>query len=313
MNAQNRQQHTVKNVAVLETGNSIAAIVPGNTGEVFQLAGIIVSSGMAPKGMNTPEQAAVAILTGMEVGLSPIQSVNAIAVINGRPTMWGDAVLALVQGSGLLIDIEEKVVGEGQSMKAVCRVDRKSRKTATVREFSYADAQKANILNNAVWKTYPKRMMQMRARSMALRDCFPDVLSGIHMREEVQDYKPLDEPTTAGEPITISELSGETQAEEAHENEDITDADIVEEPDTDGLTPEEATQAIMDFTNATTKMELKEKFVAIRDRIEAMSETPLKIALRDTYSNSMDAFKQAEEAEDDTLPGDTPMSGEIQE
>lgn len=113
----NTQEHSRGDLAVIKSGSQVAAIVPTNTGEVMQLAKMIVGSGMAPKGMDRPEKAAVAIIAGMEAGLNPMQSLNNIAVINGRPAMWGDAVLALVQASKQLVDIEETITGSGEQPK----------------------------------------------------------------------------------------------------------------------------------------------------------------------------------------------------
>ena len=106
-----------------------------------------------------------------------------IAVINGRPSIWGDAMLALVKGSGLLEYIAETPTDTHCTVK-IKRVN----EPETTRSFSLEDAKKAGLLGKAgPWTQYPKRMMQMRARSWALRDAFPDVLKGIYSAEEARD------------------------------------------------------------------------------------------------------------------------------
>ncbi len=61
---------------------------------------------------------------------------------------------------------------------------------------SKEDAKKAGLWGKAgPWSQYPKRMLQMRARSFALRDKFADALSGLIMAEEAQDYTTISDVT----------------------------------------------------------------------------------------------------------------------
>ena len=97
----------------------------------------------------------------------------------------GDTALALATAHPAFLDIEESVEGN----TATCVVKRRDR-SAVVRTFSEADAKKAGLWGKAgPWQQYPSRMLQMRARSWALRDAFPDALRGLGIREEVQDYQ----------------------------------------------------------------------------------------------------------------------------
>lgn len=112
-----------------------------------------------------------------------MQAMQNIAVINGRPALWGDAVIALARSSPLCEYIYETDDGE----TATCRVKRVG-EDEQIRTFSMADAKLANLVGKqGPWSQYPKRMRQMRARAFALRDVFPDVLRGMPVAEEVQD------------------------------------------------------------------------------------------------------------------------------
>jgi hypothetical protein len=179
----------------LIAGRSVGAIVPTDFDQMQRMARILCASQMVPKQYKDKfEDTVVAIMYGAEVGLTPIASLQSIAVINGMPGMYGDAMLALVQGSGILEDIEEKLEGEDSDAPvAFCTVKRKDRATPTVRAFSRVDAQKAGLwAKQGPWTQYPKRMLQMRARSFALRDAFPDVLRGVRAREELEDMQILE-------------------------------------------------------------------------------------------------------------------------
>ena len=49
------------------------------------------------------------------------------------------------------------------------------------------------------WTQYPKRMRQMRARAFALRDVFADILKGMPIAEELQDYPVSDRPASGAQ------------------------------------------------------------------------------------------------------------------
>lgn len=128
----------------------------------------------------------VAFQMGAELGLRPLQALQNIAVINGRPCLWGDAMLALVTGHPEFVDIHEEIGDD----RATCTVKRRNR-TAVTRSFTMADAKKAGLADKAgPWQQYPRRMLQMRARGFALRDAFPDALRGIVSAEEARDMPP---------------------------------------------------------------------------------------------------------------------------
>lgn len=159
--------------------------------EMGRFSQAILASGLAPKDFKTPEAVMVAIQTGMEIGLKPMQALQGICVINGRPTIWGDAALAIVRVHPEFSGIEE-TFERGKTddeMMAVCVIERAGQ-IPVRRTFSVADAKRAGLWAKAgPWKQYPKRMLQMRARAFAMRDAFPDALKGCGVREEVGDYK----------------------------------------------------------------------------------------------------------------------------
>lgn len=169
------------------------SLAPQNLDEALRFADMLSKSSMVPKDyQGNPANCIIAMQWGMEIGLQPLQAMQNIAVINGRPSIWGDAMLAIVRGSGLLEYIKEDPTPEG----CVCKVKRKGEDEA-VREFTVEDAKKAGLLGKqGPWQQNPKRMMQMRARAFALRDVFPDVLRGVHVAEIAQD-EPAEKDITA--------------------------------------------------------------------------------------------------------------------
>lgn len=175
----------------------IIPIIPRNYEEVFKMGTLMAKTNMVPKDFKgQPENTIVAIQMGLEVGLLPMQALQNIAVINGRPCIWGDAQLALVRGSGHMEWMKES----GDMEYATCEVKRFGDPNPVSQTFRKTDAQRAGLWEKVgPWKQYPKRMLQMRARGFALRDLFPDVLKGIQSREEVQDIIDI-------ESVTIKEV-----------------------------------------------------------------------------------------------------------
>lgn len=165
------------------------SLAPQSIDEAIRFAEIMSKSNLVPKDFSgNVGNILVAVQWGMELGLQPMQAMQNIAVINGRPSLWGDAVIALVKSSPAC----EYVVEETSDDAAVCRVKRHGEPEQS-RTFTKADALKAGLLNKAgPWTQYPKRMLQMRARSWALRDVFPDVLRGMPIAEELQDMPERD-------------------------------------------------------------------------------------------------------------------------
>ncbi len=183
----------------IATREETAAANPASWVPDWKLAKIIAGSGLAPKGFSgKPEDTFVAIQMGREIGLKPLQAVQNIAVINGRPCVWGDAAIALVRNSPDFEYIAEtEPSGSADTDFAACVLKRRGQPEVR-RTFSWGDAKRAGLLNkDGTWKTYPKRMLQMRARGFCLRDGAADVLKGMAIREEVEDYEVEVEKPTA--------------------------------------------------------------------------------------------------------------------
>lgn len=166
-------------------GEQTFSLSPRNLAEAMEFANIIAKSDMVPKDyINKPGNVLVAVQTGAELGLKPMQSLQGISVINGRPGVWGDAMRALVISHREFEDLHE------DKQDNYCTVTLKRRgRSAVVTTFTMEDAKKAGLAGKqGPWQTAPKRMLQMRAFAFAARDLFADALKGIKSIEELRDY-----------------------------------------------------------------------------------------------------------------------------
>jgi hypothetical protein len=225
---QNMETQTQENaVAVRE--NQRAPVPIGSRGVqindlegLWRFSGYVAKSQLAPKGFSNPESIFVAIQMGFEVGLTPMAALQNIAVINGRPSLWGDAQLAVVRGSSLMEFYAEEETNDDlhvlfvelcieneterreelvkQFARAQAKINRKNddwgfsvatrRKGEQLRfgRFTVSDAKTAGLwAKEGPWRQYPARMLKFRSRSFLLRDVYGDALKGILSAEEAGD------------------------------------------------------------------------------------------------------------------------------
>ena len=168
--------------------------------DLWRFAQYVANSGLAPRSLNTAEKVLVAIQTGMEAGLKPMQALSAVVVINGTPSWKGDQALALVRNSGLLEDYSVRHEGQGDEYRCVVTVKRTDRPPVE-RDFSVAKAKKAGLWGKqGPWSQYSDRMLMYRALGFALRDEFSDVLCGLRIAEEQNDIPRRERPALKAPP-----------------------------------------------------------------------------------------------------------------
>lgn len=168
-----------------------AAAANGDLPTMMQIAEQLARTSFVPKQFGgRPGDVLAAIDYGQTIGLAPMVALQWVAVINGRPSLWGDAMLALCAARGANI-VEREIVDEasGELLGWQCTVQRQGRDDVT-RRFTFKDAATAGLAGKeGPWRQYPSRMCQMRARGFALRDSCADILLGIQMAEEVRDIE----------------------------------------------------------------------------------------------------------------------------
>ena len=185
--------------APLRTGASVMAIIPQDIDQVWRMAGMAVMGQMAPKSLvdkKSPEEAqaacAVAIMAGAELGLTPLMALRSYAVVNGRPSLWGDGIKAVVRQSGRC----EYIRTGSDATKGWCEAKRSDTSEVKRVEFTIAQAKAARLdQKEGPWKQgYADVMMERRATNRCLNDLFADVLGGLANAEEaIEDGPPIED------------------------------------------------------------------------------------------------------------------------
>jgi hypothetical protein len=183
-------------------------LTPRTIDEAWRFAQMLANSDMVPKDYRgKPENAMVAMQYGAEVGLPPMAALQSIAVINGKPGLYGDGFLAVIVATPAYAAHQESYLVGGEERERVTAADltkddtaalarfwRKGRTEPFTATFSVADAKKARLFGkDGPWTDYPARMLRYRAREFAARDGFAAELRGMNMAEALRDQS--DPPT----------------------------------------------------------------------------------------------------------------------
>jgi hypothetical protein len=175
-----------------------------------------------------PEAVFAAILYGDELGLGPMQSLNSIHVIEGKPSMSPELMRALVARAGHRLDVKlasnDKVVLWGK------RADNGSEATV---EWSMKDAQQAGLAGRGAWKTYPRAMLLARATSEICRQIFSDCIMGLsYTPEEASSIAGVEWTDAPVEPVQTAPVltaAPPTTAPNAEPQQVVVEADWVED------------------------------------------------------------------------------------
>ena len=129
-----------------------------------------------------------------ELGIGRMAALRGMYVINGRPQLSGDLLLAVARGAGVKVSerIEERRDEETGEVElvAVCEATLASGEQVAA-TFTTSDAKIAGLwASSDPWKKYPRRMLQMRARGFCLRDAVPHLLAGAYAPGELIDVTP---------------------------------------------------------------------------------------------------------------------------
>jgi hypothetical protein len=161
-------------------------------GDMERMAGAIAKSGLF--GMKTPDQAIALMIVAQAEGRHPGTVAREYHIINGRPALRSDAMLARFQQSGGSVQWGER------TDKAVSGTFSHPQGGELTLSWTIEDAKRAGIYSNQ-WLKYPRQMLTARVISEGVRTIYPAVVAGVYTPEEVQDFDP---PGRTSQPSTPS-------------------------------------------------------------------------------------------------------------
>ena len=160
---------------------------PRDFNEALTQAEYLAASEMVPKAYRgKPGDCLIAIQWGGEIGLKPLQAMQSIAAVNGKPSLYGDAGKAMLLAHGCIIEEDDTELVKANG-RARCVIRRRGRPPVQ-RTFSIEDAKTAGLWGKeGPWRAYPYRQMAWRAFWFAARDAAADVLRGMGGYEDALD------------------------------------------------------------------------------------------------------------------------------
>ncbi len=163
-------------------------------------AAILVQSGYFPD-VRSMSQAAVKIMAGHEIGLTPFASMQGIDIVKGNVRMRSVLLAAKVKDHP---DFDYRVTvltNNGCEIVFREKIDGKWEDIGTS-SFTIEDAKTAGLLRNTVWKSYPRNMCHARAMSNGVNMFCPNVAKGIRVYDESDSFGPSrPAPTTTMEDL----------------------------------------------------------------------------------------------------------------
>ena len=244
-----------------------------------------------PDELTKKEYVFMTMVMGLEIGMKPMQALQNISLIDGKPVLWGDGMIAVVRDSGELESFEEsfsKTDYDTSKMDrkqleaeiytddfyAMCKIKRSGYNEKTYK-FSVADAKTAGLWcfttqikgkQYTPWYKYPKRMLQMRARSWALRDTFADYLAGFNTVEEARDIHQTYD-TVADD--TPDELNTKTETTQKSVKNHKTTKKVLTDPNDSGREKAKGIEKYITHLAETLKKNEKEVIEMANGKFEA--------------------------------------------
>jgi hypothetical protein len=193
----------------------------GDLDQAYRLAQALAHSQLVPESLRgKPSDILVITLYGQELNLPPMQAMQVIDVVKGRPTLRANLWVALTRKAGHKVRIMESTA-DSCTVTVVRHDDPDGPVTAT---YTMADAKLAGLTTNANYQKNPKAMLYARAASTAIRQACPEVAMGFSDEYELND---VPAPVNPGSPLAAVVQQQPAPAQPAPTADDY--ADIVDE------------------------------------------------------------------------------------
>lgn len=157
----------------------------GTVESAVSLSANLAKSQLMPDALrNKPQDVLAIVLAGHELGLGPMQSIRGIYIVQGKPVLSADLMLALVQRDG---QCKYMRVVETTDKIATYETLRSGHSEPTRLSFTIDDAKAAGLTGKGTWKSYPAAMLRARAAAAICRMVYPDLLFGVYERDELEE------------------------------------------------------------------------------------------------------------------------------
>lgn len=255
------------------------AIIPKSMGEVTSLAEVLSKSTLLPEALKgkVPD-IVVQILAGQELGLAPMASIRGVHIVQGKPVLAADAMVALCLASGLA---EYFSVVEETATQVTYETKRKGSPIPQRFTWSDDDTRTAGLNTKDNWRLHKRQMRRARCKSILARDVYPDVLAGCYSDDELQ--------------VPVREAAAPVR-QEARPQEVIEDAEIVNEEriaqEMGNSLSSRLSNALSAIENATSVEQLKGEVAQVVSDMKLSSGA--KVEAENAYKAKLKALRAQE-------------------
>lgn len=236
------------------------AVIPRSIGEVQSLAEILVKSTLLPEALRGKIPDVIfQILTGQELGLPPMSSIRGVHIVQGKPILSADVMVALVRASGSC----EYFQVETETETSVTYVAKRKGDPKEQRyTWSDEDTKLAGLNTKDNWRLYKKQMRRARCRAILARDIWPDILAGIYEADSQE----------------IEARSSTPIVNRDSKPDNVIDAEVISE-------------SIDDLASLCAEASTLAALEALKDRCAALPLGPKRTLVREAYSARMIYFE----------------------
>lgn len=171
------------------------ALRPRNFEELWRFAQMVADTDYVPPAdRGKPGQVIAKVQYGNEIGLPAMQSLQWIAVINGKPALFGDGFWMLVKSHPLCQWTKETTPQEAlRQGYAEVTIMRKGDPEPTTRQFTMEEAKRAGLIERSgpkgPWSTYPGEMLVWKARHRCTSAAIPEAVGGLMPADVARDIE----------------------------------------------------------------------------------------------------------------------------
>lgn len=199
--------------------DKLATIDPFHRGTVdsaVSLSANLAKSQLMPDALRgKPQDVLAIVLAGHELGLGPMQSIRGIYIVQGKPVLSADLMLALVQRDSQCKYVR---VTETSDKVATYETLRAGHSKPTRLSFTIDDAKAAGLTGKGTWKQYPAAMLRARCAAAICRMVYPDLLFGVYEKDELEKPVAIEHDIADAQVVMgADELSAAIKDCETHE------------------------------------------------------------------------------------------------
>lgn len=171
---------------------------PTDVQQMFRLAKFLADSNLVPRDLQRrPNDVLVVLLKGHDLGLTPMQSISGINVIDGKAEVGATMMVSMILKSPFC-EFWEPIFAECDATRATYETKRRGARGVSRFVYTIDDAKAAGLLDRgknpsrSPWQTQRPTMLRRRCQSSLAREIYPDICAGLYDHDELRELRELE-------------------------------------------------------------------------------------------------------------------------